>query len=304
MPRRLLPTSLCAYLLIAGVIMFGSETLDAQSTAMPGGSVSGVVTATGANGETINAANVLVQLWTTDVETDAKRDSACATWLADKTTWLQAKGEMDTPSGVSWTGTPIGRDLALLQSLMALRRDTVRADANGTFIFPSVPFGAYTIEAEMYANDKFLQWSKDAAVIPNTITRVTLDASTLAENQYCETSSAVGSASAGSSGAGRVYDAKDLDKPLTLTSGGANSTSSTSDNGTVTIDFVVNASGAPDLQTVRVRQTTGGPIAVDDARTIVSKLRYSAPMVKGVAVRANAEYVAPLPSSGRRRGRH
>ena len=38
---------------------------------MPPGSVSGVVTAKGANGEIIKGANVMVQLWTTDAATEA-----------------------------------------------------------------------------------------------------------------------------------------------------------------------------------------------------------------------------------------
>lgn len=289
--RRTLTACVCSAAVALTVSAAG-----AQSAAMPPGNVSGVVTAKGANGEIIKGANVMVELWTTDAATEAKRDSACAMWLADKTIWLQAKGEAESPSGINWTGTAVGNDLALLNSLLALRRDTVHTDANGEFRFASVPFGAYTIEAEMYANNKFLQWSRDAAVIPNTTTHVQLDQSALAENQYCQVS-------AGNSGGDQAYNASDLDKPLTLLSGAPAPSTAANSSATVTIDFVVDANGIPDPQTVQVKHSTGAAVSVDDARNIVSKLRYSQPTVKGAAVRANVEYVAPSPSSGSGRRR-
>lgn len=294
MPVRRLYSSLIACLCSATVSLAAPTLVSGQMT---GGSVTGHVTAPGPNGETIKGANVLVQLWTTDANTEAKRDSACAMWLADKTIWMQAKGEAESPSGVNWTGTAVGNDLNLLNSLLALRRDTVRADANGVYTFASVPFGAYTVEAEMFANNRFLQWTKDAPVIPGRLTRVELDGSTLAENQYCPIS-------AGSASGDQVYNSRDLDTPLKIVSGAMDVSPSATQNGTVTIDFVVDGNGVPDQSTVTVKETTGAPVTVDDARTIVSKLRYSQPMVKGKAVRANAEYVAPIPATGGGRRRH
>ncbi|MDQ6737951.1 MAG: hypothetical protein M3Z30_09660, partial [Gemmatimonadota bacterium] len=108
------------------------------------GTVTGQVTAKGANGETLNAANVLVQLWSLDEATSAARESACAAWLSDKSAWLQARQEVEYPSGMDLTGTPVGHDVSLIRSLMTLRRDTVRSDAKGNFSFNKVPFGAYT----------------------------------------------------------------------------------------------------------------------------------------------------------------
>ncbi|MEO7104077.1 MAG: energy transducer TonB [Gemmatimonadaceae bacterium] len=258
---------------------------------MPAGSVTGSITAAGANGQVVKGANILVTLWTTDATTEAKRDSACAMWLADKTIWMQAKGEVESPSGVNWTGTAVGNDLTHLNSLLALRRDTVRSDANGEFIFASVPFGAYTVEAETFANNKFLQWSKDAPVIPGRKTRVDLDATTLTENQYCPLPD-------GGAGSGQAYNLSDLDAPLKLLSGAVNASPSAAQNGTVTIDFVVDAKGVPDQSTVIVKSTTGTAVTADAARTIVSKLRYSTPTVKGNPVRVTVEYVAPIPSDG------
>jgi len=264
---------------------------------MPAGTVTGTVTAVGANGQTIKAANVLISLWTTDATTEAKRDSACAMWIADKTVWMQAKSEAESPSGVNLAGTALGNDVAELNSLLALRRDTVRSDANGDFTFASLPFGAYTIEAETFANNKFLQWSKDVPVIPGRKTHVDLNASTLAENQYCPSPQ-------GGAGSDQVYNARDLDAPLRILSGGVDASQSDAQNGTVTIDFVVDANGVPDQSTVVVKSTTGASVAADAARTIVSSLRYSKPTVKGNAVRAEIEYVAPIPSGGGGRRRH
>lgn len=261
------------------------------------GSITGSVTAPGANGQTIKGANVLVTLWTTDVTTEAKRDSACAMWLANKTVWMQAKGEAESPSGVNWTGTAVGNDLTLLNSLLALRRDTVRSDANGVFTFASVPFGAYTVEAETFANNKFLQWNKDAPVIPGRKTRLDLDATTLAENQYCP----IPDAGAGSD---QTYNMSDLDAPLKVLSGAVDASPSAAQNGTVTIDFIVDASGVPDGSTVIVKSTTGAAVTADAARDIVSKLRYSKPTVKGNPVRVKVEYVAPIPSDAGGRRRH
>jgi hypothetical protein len=306
MSNRRIPLSLFARLLAAAAVSAGPALLVAQSAGMPTGKVAGVVTATGADGTTIKAANVLVQLWTTDAATEAKRDSACAMWLANKTVWMQAKGEAESPSGVNWTGTAVGSDLQELNSLLALRRDTVRADANGEFTFASIPFGAYTVEAEMFANNKFLQWSKDAAVIPNTTTRVQLDASTLAENQYCAVSAnpAAGSpAAASSAGAGaKVYEAKDLDKPVTVVSGGAESLPDGSPN-SVTLSFVVDATGAPMMRTIAVKSTSGAPVADNVASGIVRNLRFTQPKVSGAAVSARIDYTAAIPSSGGRRRR-
>jgi|GEM_PF-1770292 len=264
---------------------------------MPAGTVTGTVTAVGANGQTIKAANVLISLWTTDATTEAKRDSACAMWIADKTVWMQAKSEAESPSGVNLAGTALGNDVAELNSLLALRRDTVRSDANGDFTFASLPFGAYTIEAETFANNKFLQWSKDVPVIPGRKTHVDLNAGTLAENQYCPSPQ-------GGAGSDQVYNARDLDAPLRILSGGVDASQSDAQNGTVTIDFVVDANGVPDQSTVVVKSTTGASVAADAARTIVSSLRYSKPTVKGNAVRAEIEYVAPIPSGGGGRRRH
>ncbi|MEO7041631.1 MAG: hypothetical protein ABI035_05155 [Gemmatimonadaceae bacterium] len=291
--RRLVPAtivSLCCATLLAAV----PNVAEGQ---MPAGSVTGAVTAPGANGQTIKGANVLVTLWTTDATTEAKRDSACAMWLANKTIWMQAKGEAESPSGVNWTGTAVGNDLRALNSLLALRRDTVRSNENGEFTFASVPFGAYTIEAETFASNKFLQWTKDAPVIPGRKTRVDLDASTLAENQYCPTPD-------GGVGSDQSYNTSDLDAPLKILSGAVDASPSATQNGTVTIDFVVDASGVPDPSTVVVNSTTGAPVTADAARDIVAKLRYSKPTVKGKPVRVKAEYVAPIPSAGGGRRRH
>lgn len=95
------------------------------------GTVSGQVTATGAHGETIDAGNVLVQLWSLDEATSAAREAACSARLADKSSWLQARQEVEYPSGMDLSGTPVGNDVALIRTLMGLRRDTVRSDAKG-----------------------------------------------------------------------------------------------------------------------------------------------------------------------------
>lgn len=146
-------------------------TAPARGGGVRTGSVTGRVTAQGPKGETIKAAKVLVQLWTTDGTTSAARDAACSAWLSDKTVWLQAKQEIESPSEMNLAGTPVGHDVELLHSLMALRRDTARTNSDGDFTFNKVPFGAYTVEAEVYANDKFVQWSKDVGVIPGAAAR-------------------------------------------------------------------------------------------------------------------------------------
>ncbi|MEO9225381.1 MAG: energy transducer TonB [Gemmatimonadaceae bacterium] len=292
MQNRRISPSLFACLLAAAFLPAWPVLAGAQA-GMPAGTVNGVITAKGANGATVKGANVLVQLWTTDATTEAKRDTACAMWLANKTVWMQAKGEAESPSGVNWTGTAVGNDLQALNSLLALRRDTVRADANGEFSFASVPFGAYTIEAEMFANDKFLQWSKDAAVIPNTTTRVQLDASTLAENQYCP----VSSGSSTSANGEKVYELSDLDKPVAVVSGGAASLAPSTPN-SFTLSVVVDPNGAPVMNTVTVKSTTGSPVTDRDAMGVVRNLKFSKPMVSGNAVSARIDYIAAIPAAG------
>lgn len=196
-PHRVLAALAC----VAGVVLTTTtqaKSAGAQTPGVPTGSVRGVVTATTTSGDTVGASGVLVSLWTTDATTEALRDSACATWLADKTTWLQARQELATPSGIDWTGTKMAKDVSLLTALLALRRDTTRTNADGEFAFVDVPLGAYTVEAETFATNQFLQWNRDVAAIPYIVTMVRLDPGTLAENQYCSTSaSAKGSVTPG-----------------------------------------------------------------------------------------------------------
>ncbi|MEO9116855.1 MAG: hypothetical protein ABI311_11880 [Gemmatimonadaceae bacterium] len=186
---------------MAGVLLTAatqSKPAQAQASGLPSGTVRGVVTATTMSGDTVGASNVQVTLWTIDATTEATRDSACTAWQADKNTWLQARDEIATPSGIDWTGTKMAKDVNLLTTLMALRRDTTRTNDNGEFVFENVPLGAYTIEAETFATNQFLQWSRDVASIPNVVTMVRLDPASLAANQYCSMAvSAKGSTESG-----------------------------------------------------------------------------------------------------------
>ena len=195
------PRLRAALAFVAGIVLVTATratVVGAQTPTAPSGTVRGVVTAATMSGDTVGASDVMVSLWTTDATTEALRESACATWLADKTTWLQARQELASPSGINWSGTKMAQDLKLLTELMSLRRDTTRTDASGGFTFNDVPLGAYTVEAEAFATNRFLQWNRDIASIPYVVTMVRLDPSTLAENQYCSTSaSAKGSVTPG-----------------------------------------------------------------------------------------------------------
>jgi hypothetical protein len=261
---------------------------------LAGGRIVGIVTAQDPHGVAIHAPNVLVELWTTDAATSAARDAACAAWVADKMSWTQAKGELESPSGMDLTGTPVGRDVDVLKSLMALRRDTTRTDANGEFTFENVPFGAYTVEAEAYANDKFMQWSADAAVIPNVTARVTLDGKVLSENQYCAATAAPDTTASGSptADASRIYNEKDLDHPLHAAS------PSFADNrfaavgalvpehsNDATIEYVVNQDGRPDPVSIKVTQ---GSVSASDAERAVATQQFDPPTVHGVPVKVHA----------------
>lgn len=274
--------------LVAVVAAFLHPTIgSAQSAAITAGSVHGIVTATGTAGQTIYASNVLVQLWTTDAATEAKRDTACAMWTANKSIWMQAKGEAEAPSGINWTGTAVGNDLAVLNSLLALRRDTVRTNANGEYTFASVPFGAYTVEAETYANNKFLQWSMDVPVIPGRTTRIDLDPSTLLENQYC---TVVAKPAGAAPDTAKVYTVKDLDNPLrqlavpATRSDGAGAASPHQTAGQTAIEFVIDPQGVPEPQSVKV---TSGNMDIALARTLAQNLRFSPPTVHGVPARVD-----------------
>ena len=173
----------------------------AQESGQPASTVRGVVSVTTMSGDTVGASDVMVTLWTTDATTEALRDSACTAWLADKPTWLQAREEIAKPSDSDWTGTKMASDVNLLTRLMALRRDTTHTNENGEFAFENVPPGAYTVEAETFVTNQFLQWTRDIAALPSLVTTVRLDPSTLAENQFCSTPpSAKGSAEPGQHG--------------------------------------------------------------------------------------------------------
>lgn len=272
---------ICAAALIASC---PGITAAAQSPAA-NGRVDGVVTATGPNAQTIKAAHVLVQMWRADATTSAARDSACSAWLADKNAWLQATEEVESPSGVSLTGTRVGQDVNILHSLYALRSDTVRTGDDGAFTFADVPPGAYTVVAETFAGDKFLQWNADVGVLPKFTTRADLGANSLAENQYCAQSSA-------DSADGRIYDSKDLDQPLRPLGryGSGSQEYPVVHGGRLEVSYVVNENGVPDLETVTVK-STGANFSVAEAREFVSKLRFSPPTVHGRPVKARDGFV-------------
>ncbi len=261
------------------------ERRDSTSRSHPGnsGSVAGVVSANGPNNQTIKLANVLVQLWSTDERTAAARDAACAAWLSDKSVWLQAKQEFEYPSTMPLAGTPVGHDVDVLRTLMALRRDTVRTDADGGFTFQKVPFGAYTVEAEAVANDKFVQWAKDVGVIPALPARVDLGAESVVENQYC-------SLSAPAAGVEQIYETGSLDRPLLLMSHRNVDISETpslrNSSRPIKISFVVGEDGIPDLSSVRVTQ---GGLPDDEARKLVAANTYAPPTVHGKSVKARTE---------------
>jgi hypothetical protein len=283
--RRLL-WSLPAYLLAltASSKAQGQGDHPAQHPAQAGamtGSVAGVVTALGPKGDTIRVANALIQLWKTDPATSAARDAACSAWSADTMTWTQAKEELESPSGMNLAGTPVGHDVDVLRTLMSLRGDTARSDANGAFTLNDVAFGAYTVDAEVYANKKFMQWSKDVGVIPKIRTRTELDGTSLAENQYCMAPAAADT--------GLIYNSDALDYPLKHDQPNIDMRAFPSlrnSIGTTRIAFVLSEKGIPEPKTVRVVEGTVTPV---DARMFVANFRYSVPTVHGVPVRVNAE---------------
>jgi hypothetical protein len=261
------------------------EQRDSASRSLGGksGSVAGVVSARDPNNQTIKVANVLVQLWGTDERTAAARDAACAAWLSDKSVWLEAKQEFEYPSAMPLAGTPVGHDVDILRALMALRRDTVRTDADGGFTFQKVAFGAYTVEAEAVTNDKFVQWAKDVGVIPAMPARVDLGAESVAENQYC-------ALSAPAAGAEQIYETGSLDRPLLLMSHRNVDISETpslrASSRPIKISFVVGEDGIPDLTTVRVTQ---GSLPDDEAQKLVAANTYERPTVHGKSVKARTE---------------
>ncbi|HWG32858.1 MAG TPA: carboxypeptidase-like regulatory domain-containing protein [Gemmatimonadaceae bacterium] len=267
---------------IAAVVALCTGAVAGGQTSAPTGSVVGVVTAGGANAQTIKAAHVLVQMWRADATSNAVRDSACNAWLADKVVWLQANEELESPSGMNLTGTQLGRDVEILHSLYALRRDTVRSADDGTYTFTDVPPGAYTVTADTYAGDKFLQWNADVGVLPKFTTHADLGAGIVAENQYCTLANA-GPAPA------EIYETKDLDRPITPI--GPPDPSGNDfpviRDGSVAIAFVVDELGIPDLQTVTIKRSTI-PLSLADARNIVAKLRFTVPTVHGRPVKVRS----------------
>jgi len=270
---------------IAGVAALCASAVARGQTSAPTGNVVGVVTASGANAQTIKAAHVLVQMWRVDARSSAVRDSACNAWLADKTAWLQATEELESPSGMSLAGTPAGQDVQILRSLYALRRDTVRSADDGTYTFTDVPPGAYTVVADTYAGDKFLQWNADVGVLPKFTTRADLGPASLAENQYCALASE-------DSAPAKIYDPKDLDRPIKPIGppDAAGNDFPVVRDGSLVIAFVVNENGTPDLETVTIKSSTM-PFSVADARNFVAKIRFTSPTVHGRPVKVRSGFV-------------
>ncbi|MDQ6737497.1 MAG: hypothetical protein M3Z30_07335, partial [Gemmatimonadota bacterium] len=129
--------------------------------------------------------------------------------------------------------------------------------------------------------DKFVQWSKDVAVIPVMPAVVALDARTLLENQYCNTVTPAADTA--------VAQAGDLDSPLRQLSAGADMAllpSFRAASGDIAMTVVVGADGLPELPTLRVTKGTVSPL---DAQAYVASLRFAPPMVHGKPVRALAQ---------------
>ena len=256
--------------------------LHGQAARPPAGTLSGVVSATTVKGDTIRVPNVLVHLWRMDAATEALRDSACAAWKLDRASWLGAKQELLSPMGMDMAGTQAGRDLHILRALVALPHDTTRTGADGAFAFRDVADGGYTLEAEVYANDTFMQWSRTAVVLPQLATRADLSSAVLSDNQFC------GPATGVPDGESRVYDARELDAELKLVHGAWGDylrnlpPPGTSD---ATIEFTVSATGVPDGASVVVH---GAP-SLDFERAVaaaITRMRFAPPLHNGHAVAA------------------
>jgi hypothetical protein len=270
---------------IAGVVALCASAVAGGQTSVPTGTVVGIVTASGANAQTIKAAHVLVQMWRVDPTSSAVRDSACNAWLADKVVWLQANEELESPSGMNLAGTQLGRDVEILHSLYALRRDTVRSADDGTYTFTDVPPGAYTVIADTYAGDKFLQWNAAVGVLPKFTTRADLGADIVAENQYCVLSNE-------DSTAGKIYELKDLDRLIQPVGalGVGSQDYPVVHNGRLEVAFVVNENGIPDLETVTVKSSNNS-FTVAAARDFVGRMRFSVPTVHGRPVKVRTGFV-------------
>jgi hypothetical protein len=265
------------------------------TTPMDPGRIIGKISGTRFGADTIVGANVLVNLWRIDPITTAQRDSACNLWRMDRDAWMRARGEVHSPSGVPIAQPAINTDVRLLSSLLASRVDTVRTDADGQFTFDRVPFGAYLVEAETFANKQVMQWTREAPVVPAHATRVSLDPTVLMENQYCAQPIRGVVASRTAASGREIYDEADLDARLSETRQRIDRNLVGAPYGPyepqprITVAFVVGQTGVPDLSTVKIVSTIGPTVTKDAAILRVRLFHYSVPMVHGKAVRARIE---------------
>lgn len=248
-----------------------------------GGRISGAVSALGVKGDAVKAANVLVQLWRVDSRTTGSGGTACSAWSSDNGAWIAARQELDDPSGIDISATRVGSDVTILRSLLAMRLDTVRTNGDFFFIFRDVPPGAYTVQAEALANGTFVQWVADVVVRRNAVTPADLNSSEMRENQFC-------AVSADTSNLDRVYDAREVDKPLEVIGGFASlQFPSLKLGGSVTITFVVNEAGIPDISSVSVTPVPQY-VTKQVAQDFASRIRFASPTVHGHPVKVRTAF--------------
>lgn len=146
----------------AALLLATPALLQAQADTAPAApahqqTIAGVVSATLPSGATLRGAGATVYLWPDAPELRSAIDAACVAAKARPTAWIEARTELESPSGMP-LDSAAASDIAILQRVAAIPHATTRADSAGRFILPGVPMGDYWIEAEMMQGSGIVQW--------------------------------------------------------------------------------------------------------------------------------------------------
>lgn len=282
--------------------------------------VAGLISAVLPSGATLRGSGATVYLWVDGPELHGALDAACTAARARPNEWIQARTELESPSGMQLDSAVAG-DLALLQRVVAIPHAVVHADSAGQFVLEGVPLGDYWIEAEMAQGSGIVQWwhklSLDAASLmvarilskghPHTASMLAVGTQDFTRNQFCtggEQPLGAAEFATGQRTRQPTYVAEDsayenVDVPAQLLDSVKPKYPSTLlqawHDGTVKATFVIDTDGHVDMHHVRILSSPD-PQFSDAVRDALSHKFYRPARIDGRPVRsvASEEFIFSL----------
>jgi TonB family protein len=219
------------------------------------------------DGETIFAAYATISFWPADSATTALFDRACVASRTKPGSWMVARTEFSNPTGFTLDSSATS-DLQLLGRIASIPHGTGHADFAGHFNASGLQPGSYLLEAETIDGGNIVQWWKPIAISDTTDPRgatsdtlASMGPQYVTSSQFCSKSEALAGATAPRIvkppySPDRIYESGQVDQPAREPPWAApeypEKLRAAHVTGSVTIAFVVDATGRVEMATARV----------------------------------------------------